>query len=82
MSEKARLMKAVMTYSFVLVEANLYLDTHPNDKQAIAYFNKYKKLYREAVDEYEKKCGPITTGGVDCDTTWTWSTTPWPWERS
>ena len=35
------LLRAIQMYDFYLYELNLYLDTHPNDNQALALFKKY-----------------------------------------
>ena len=45
---RKRHMKQIQTYAFAVKEAVLYLDTHPEDKTALAYFDKYRKLLREA----------------------------------
>ncbi|NLZ45902.1 MAG: spore coat protein CotJB [Clostridiales bacterium] len=81
-TEKQKLMQKVQSCSFALVEANLFLDSHPNCKEAIAFYEKHLKMYNDAVKEYEKMYNPITPAGAVKDGKWTWSTTPWPWERS
>lgn len=71
----------IRKYDFVMVELNLYLDTHPRCQNAIAYFKKYKELRARAYDEYTTKYGPITftdSNPVDC---MPWVEGPWPWER-
>lgn len=82
MSERDKMMKKLMALSFMMYDAHLFLNSHPKDKQALEFYNKYKTLYEEAVKDYEKKFGPITAAGVGDSNTWTWATTPWPWERS
>lgn len=81
MSKRESLMKKVMMLSFMLIDAQLFLDTHPTDKQALAFYKKHKEQYDAAKAEYEKAYGPITVDASDSDTVWEWSTTPWPWER-
>ena len=34
------LLRAIQMYDFYLYELNLYLDTHPNDSQALSLFKK------------------------------------------
>lgn len=70
----------VYELGFVMTEILLYLDTHPNDLEAIEYYNKMKEKYNKAVKVYEDKIGPLTFTGVDCDNYWTWVATPMPWE--
>jgi spore coat protein JB len=69
-------------YSFAIDEIKLYLDTHPNCRNGLEYYHKYKKLYREAVDEYVRIYGPLTADSVESKDCWTWVNEPWPWERS
>ena len=47
MNEKARLMRKIKEYDFALKELNLYLDTHPNCRRALALFKKYKDLRKK-----------------------------------
>ena len=53
-------MKQVMLYGFACVDASLYLDTHPDDAEALAYFKEHDRIYREAVEEYSRNYGPLT----------------------
>ena len=43
-SEMEQLLKDISILDFTLVDFSEYLDTHPFDKQAIAYFNHYNKI--------------------------------------
>lgn len=66
---------------FVLVELNLYLDTHPNDKEAFAMFQKYAALAEEGRKIYEAKYGPLTSAAAASQEQYTWTHGPWPWEK-
>lgn len=80
MSEQRRMMEAVYTNGFAADEARLFLNTHPNDPEAIDYYQKKVELYHQAVDNYEKKFGPIRPENGVMNGEWAWATTPWPWE--
>lgn len=80
MTEREKMMKQLQMYHFAAVDASLFLDTHPNDKEALSYFNKVKKLADDAREAYEKKYGPVTIGSTSGRTSWEWATKPWPWE--
>lgn len=71
--------RAVQKYGFAVVEANLYLDTHPNDKKALEYFDKVRSLYNNAVEVYENNFGPLTALNNQ-SSEWKWIKGPWPWE--
>ncbi len=80
-TEKQRLMRKVQAEQFAVVEANLYLDSHPTCRNGLEYFETHKAAYEAAVKEYEEKYGPITLAGADCSKRWEWTSTPFPWER-
>ena len=81
MNEKNMLLSRIKKYDFTLKELNLYLDTHPNCRRALAMFRKYRELRRDAVQEYNKRFGPLTPEQVTDTQSWTWVEDPWPWER-
>ena len=78
-NDKMALMRQIQAYSFAVLEVGLYLNTHPNDAEAMAYYEKYNTLLRESTEAYECKFGPLTMRGVKGDT-WSWINDPWPWE--
>lgn len=72
-------MKELMALGFAVQELGLYLDTHPNDAEATAMFQKYNKLYCEGTAEYERRYGPLqmtASGSPEFD----WVNDPWPWD--
>ena len=80
-NEREALLYQVMQYRFALIELNLYLDTHPNDRKAIELYNKYSKIAKEMSQKYESMYGPLTLGGSDLnENRWEWINSPWPWE--
>lgn len=76
---KENMLHFINEVSFVLDDVSLFLDTHPHDKSAMAYYNKYKKIRNEAIREYENIYGPLTRYNVNTPD-WTWVSSPWPWE--
>ena len=62
--------------AFAAWEMRLYLNTHPNDQEALALF---RKLCKEAEEE-----NYATTFLEDdcCTKCWNWVKNPWPWEYS
>lgn len=79
MSEREQLYRFINEVSFATFDCRLYLDTHPCDEDALAYYEKYNQLRECAVEEYNKKYGPIT---CNCNEgcTWNWIESPWPWK--
>lgn len=68
--------------SFAAYEALLYLDTHPEDQEAMQYFKKYNMLRNRALAAYAEKYSPLTLANIDGadGDSWEWMTQPWPWE--
>lgn len=66
--------------SFAVVDITLYLDTHPEDEEALKYFNHYADLRRTAMSAYAEKYGPLTIDDANPDNYWSWSAVPLPWE--
>lgn len=76
---KDNLMQQLMQYKFTVNDLTLYLDTHPNDKKALALHNEYVEKLNNVIKEYETKYGPLTQETVM--DSWEWGQTLWPWER-
>lgn len=71
----------VYELGFVMIETALYLDTHPNDAEALAYYAEMKEKYHEAVRLYTENVGPLDIFNVPTENNyWTWVATPMPWE--
>lgn len=74
------MLSKLMALNFSLIDLNLYLDTHPCDKDTIKKFNELKREYEELKCEYELLYGTLTPGTIS-NTEWTWIADPWPWEK-
>ena len=80
-SEQERMLHEIGMIDFVIIEMNLYLDTHPTDRNAIEYFNHYVRLKNQAMRDYGAKYGPLTLSTADnYSKDWQWAMQPWPWE--
>ena len=78
---KKELMNTIQTCDFAMLDTGLYLDTHPDDRKALDYYDKMRTTRNEAVAEYNRLYGPLTADTTDVTTTWTWTDGPWPWEK-
>ncbi|MFF2448761.1 spore coat protein CotJB [Neobacillus sp. NPDC058068] len=75
------LMEQLQTVDFVLVELTLYLDTHPDDMEAINQFNHYVKERKKIKKAFESQFGPLLQyGNSYSGYPWNWKDTPWPWQ--
>ena len=79
--EQAQLLQNINIVSFVLVDMVEYLDTHPNDRNAIDYFNHYSRIKNELSQEYSMKYGPLTLSTVETNSDeWKWALQEPPWK--
>ncbi|MBY0757823.1 MULTISPECIES: spore coat protein CotJB [Sellimonas] len=82
-SSRKDLLNHINTVSFAVNDIQLYLNTHPEDTEALAYFHEYKEKRVKALKEYATCYGPLTIDTVDasaCDR-WNWVNEPWPWQE-
>ena len=54
---KNELMKKIQALSFALLETNLFLDTHVNNKEALDYYYDIKDKLGRLTEEYEENYG-------------------------
>lgn len=78
--DKNTIIKNVYEIGFVLTEVMMYLDTHPTDSEALAYYAEMKEQYKMCTRRYNELCGPLTMLDVKDDNYWTWIAKPMPWE--
>ena len=77
------LLQWINVVSFAVIEAQLFLDTPPDDQEALAYFHEYSNLRNQGMDEYAKYYGPLTidTTKESCADRWNWINEQWPWQE-
>ena len=66
--------------AFAIQELALYLDTHPEDMEALELYRTYQRMYHKASMEYGDKCGPLNHGMPVNSPKYNWLDDPWPWE--
>ena len=69
----------LQTMAFAVNELALYLDTHPDDKEALEIYRMYQKAYIEGKKKYEMECGPLNHMSIAGEK-YRWLDDPWPWE--
>lgn len=77
-----RLLCYLNEVSFAVSDILLYLDTHPEDAQAMAFYRENVAARKEALKEYARRFGPLTIDTADdaSSTSWEWIEKPFPWE--
>lgn len=74
-------MEQLQAVDFVLVDLTLYLDTHPDDFDAINQFNQFAKERKRLKKVIESNYGPLMQfGNSYSGYPWNWDDSPWPWQ--
>ena len=79
-SDKATLYAKIQELRFVKTELELYLDTHPECKVALDYYNQTVSALEDLYVRYSAYGDPMVAAMVQGDE-WTWVNNPWPWHR-
>ena len=80
---RTQLLQKINEHSFAVYDMLLYLDTHPCDQEAMAYYQKHLDARKKYMEEYARTYGPLTMDDAmktNCDT-WQWMEQPFPWEK-
>lgn len=83
MTNAKSLMLQIMQCEFVLIDINLFLDTHPDDARALADYNCYAEQLANLKRIYTETYGPLSNFGGSInrsDTEWLWNSRPFPWQ--
>ncbi len=79
--ERMRMLKEIQELEFVAVELNLYLDTHPEEREPLMEYNKVVDRLMHLKKMYEQRYGPLYHFGLSPSAyPWQWIQSPWPWE--
>ncbi len=78
---KKNLLEQLSAASFAAVDLQLYMDTHPDDKEALKKLNKYLDQSAALTNEYTRRYGPLSPQDIYGDTSFEWIMSPWPWSR-
>ncbi len=78
---RRNLLREIKQTDFVLKELNLFLDTHPDHREALEMFAKFEKKAAVLKAEYERMFGPLMPSANNNTETWEWIKGPWPWEN-
>lgn len=81
-NERDNLLSELTALDFMAVDLHLFLDTHPDNYEAI---NKYNEIIKKADAircKYEKLYGPLCSyRSLSNPELFTWIDNPWPWQN-
>ena len=72
-------MTEMQAMAFAIQELALYLDTHPEDKEALELYQNYQKIYHKGMMDFNEE-SPVKHGLPASGDRYRWLDDPWPWE--
>ncbi len=80
--ERDVLLKNITILDFMALDLGLYLNTHPDDNEALEVYNQAVVNSDKIKYSYEKQFGPLVSFRSLGEEGWTWEDEPWPWCKS
>ena len=81
LNEREKLLRQIQSEDFALYETVLFLDGHPHDEGALAFYRAHRDMLEKLKREYTKKYGPLTIYDNQDEKCWHWIDKPLPWEK-
>lgn len=82
MMSRDAMLQRISALDFYIIDLHLYLDTHPNDGEAIAMYNDCVLQVRELRDQYNENYGMLLSNICTSKQPWQWIENPWPWQKN
>jgi len=79
--DRDALLKQLTLLDFMAVDLGLYLNTHPDDAEALRMYNDVIESQNQSRQQYER-FSPLTSFRCAGGPGWTWKDCPWPWQAS
>jgi spore coat protein JB len=79
--DKELLTKNIYMLDFMAVDLQLFLNTHPENRDAIDLYNKVITNADKCRTYYEHTFGPFCSYRSVASPGWEWVSAPWPWEN-
>ncbi len=79
---KNELLQCITALDFYIIDLHLYLNTHPNDVDAIMKYNECVMKVKALREEYNKLYGMLLANNSISRQPWQWIESPWPWHKS
>ena len=79
-TEKDALCLKLFQTNFAIIDLNLYLDLHPDNKEMYQLYKKYVNEFENYKKMYEEKFGPLEITDATSEN-YSWIKNPWPWDK-
>ena len=80
MTPKEQALLRVQQMGFMTDDLRLFLNTHPEDEDALYALKEYLALEADARAAYEERYGSLTLESAVCSGRYDWIDHAWPWE--
>ena len=76
------ILEQLTALDFMAVDLGLYLNTNPDDREALMHYNSIILNAQNTRERFEEYYGPLCSfrSGSNPDV-WRWVDCPWPWEE-
>lgn len=74
------MLKQLSALDFYTIDLHLYLNTHPDDQDALTKYNAVVTEASAMRKQYESMYGPLSPNTVTTKVPWQWIENPWPWQ--
>jgi len=80
---KCEMARQIQEIDFAIIDLNLFLDTHPNCKEALELFTELCATSKSLKNDYQAKYGPLyaTKSSRNTPFEWVGACYKWPWEK-
>ncbi len=78
--KKEEMLRELTALDFYAVDLHLYLNTHPDDREALNKYNAVVSQANALRSEYERMYGPLSSYRSVSKYPWQWIDDPWPWQ--
>ncbi len=80
--DRDAILRELTALDFMLVDLGLFLDTHPEENEAVERYNEILARANVLREQYESICGPLYSFRSFNRGHWDWFRDPWPWQYS
>ena len=79
MNEREKLLKRIAAEDFAVIELHMFMDSHPNNKEAAMKLKEHDMKSQMLRKEFEETYGPLMANQIQANR-WAWISDPWPWD--
>lgn len=83
MMSREEMLQKLMELDFITLDLGLFLNSHPEESEAIQAYNQVVTTADALRMKYEEAYGPLCSfrSYAKNEAEWEWKNNPWPWQR-